>query len=453
MERLMMKPNEKLLKNGLIVLQWTALIFCFITLFYQNAFSSSNLNQEAEKEATALGITIPKSISTLNRQGDGKNITSEQKTTENSKAADPVYTDIEKHNASMSPVPILEKKKMENEPIKLKNSTKIPAESVETAEKLTPTHIEPSSAPQRETSEEKKMPATPVAEKNSAPSGAAPVTVPNDVPRTAPAQIPAEAVPVERKEFSKPAVNETTSPSAIHPLEEQQIKPAEKEQQLSSSRIEPSPTPQHKTDEERNTPTTHAAKKSVVPSDTKTEPSVTVPADAARTAPVQVPTEAVPAERKEHSVPAAVTPAVPVPGVSTPPVQPDITEPEKNIPKKAVTTAEFIGTWKGQFTNAYGKTAATLTVKERGKRPYCVFTFYPLRENPGAGSGQFEMNISLNEETGDCELRGVRWIKNPKRRALMHLRGKISGNEFSGKIFADIPTPNDWIFRLDKKVQ
>ena len=106
----MMKPNEKLLKNGLIVLQWTALIFCFITLFYQNAFSSSNLNQEAEKEATALGITIPKSISTLNRQGDGKNITSEQKTTENSKAADPVYTDIEKHNASMSPVPILENK-------------------------------------------------------------------------------------------------------------------------------------------------------------------------------------------------------------------------------------------------------------------------------------------------------------------------------------------------------
>lgn len=350
----MMKPSEKLLKNALIVLQWTTLIFCFITVFSKNALSSSNLNEAAEKEAAALGITIPKSISTLNRQGDGKNIPSEQKKTENSNAADPVYTDIEKHNASMSPVPILEKKKMENEPVKLKNSTKIPAESVETAEKLTPTHIEPSSAPQRETSEEKKMPATSVAEKNSVPSGAAPVTVPNDVPRTAPAQIPAEAVPVERK---------------------------------------------------------------------------------------------------EHSVPAAVTPAVPVPGVSTPPAQPDITEPEKNIPKKAVTTAEFIGTWKGQFTNAYGKTAATLTVKERGKRPYCVFTFYPLRENPGAGSGQFEMNISLNEETGDCELRGVRWIKNPKRRALMHLRGKISGNEFSGKIFADIPTPNDWIFRLDKKVQ
>lgn len=254
-----------------------------------------------------------------------------------------------------------------------------------------------------------------------------------------------ETIPVQQEEVPGPAVNEATTSNAIPSVEEQRVEPVEMEENSS--------VPQIETGKEKNTAATPREEKTSVPSEVKPEPSAPLPADALQSAPPQTSATAVPVEQREVPVPAAVIPASPVPEVSMQPATTDAAEKEKNIPKKLFTIANFVGTWKGQFTNAYGKTAATLTIMEQGKRPYCVFTFYPLRENPGAGSGQFEMNVSLNEETGDCELRGVRWIKNPKRRALMHLRGTFNGNEFSGKIFADIPTPDDWIFKLERNVQ
>lgn len=107
------------------------------------------------------------------------------------------------------------------------------------------------------------------------------------------------------------------------------------------------------------------------------------------------------------------------------------------------------GTWRGQLTTAYGKTGATLIVKETQGKPSCVFTFYPLKENPSAGSGQYEMSVNYDEASMEYTLRGVRWIKNPKRRAFMHLRGKQDGSVFSGTVFADIPT-QAWAFSLEK---
>ena len=112
---------------------------------------------------------------------------------------------------------------------------------------------------------------------------------------------------------------------------------------------------------------------------------------------------------------------------------------------------KLIGIWRGYFTNAYGRTGATLSVKERDRDLYCVFTFYPTKVNPNTGSGQFEMTASFNKSKGELELRGSRWIKNPKRRALMHLRGNVKGNTFSGRIFANIPTPAGWTFELQRK--
>ena len=124
-------------------------------------------------------------------------------------------------------------------------------------------------------------------------------------------------------------------------------------------------------------------------------------------------------------------------------------QPEEE--KDRVSGEKLIGTWRGYFTNAYGRTGATLSVKDRAGELYCVFTFYPTKENPNTGSGQFEMTASFNKSKGELELRGSRWIKNPKRRALMHLRGNVKGNTFSGRIFANIPTPAGWTFELQRK--
>lgn len=116
---------------------------------------------------------------------------------------------------------------------------------------------------------------------------------------------------------------------------------------------------------------------------------------------------------------------------------------------EALSLASLEGTWRGHLTTAYGKTGATLIVKEKQGNPSCVFTFYPLKENPGAGSGQYEMSMSFDNMTMEYILCGVRWLKNPKDRTFMHLRGKREGSVFSGIVFTDIPT-QEWAFLLEK---
>lgn len=112
--------------------------------------------------------------------------------------------------------------------------------------------------------------------------------------------------------------------------------------------------------------------------------------------------------------------------------------------------SRLLGVYRGYYTAADGKTGLTLTVKEKQGKPYCVFTFYPLRENPGVGSGQYEMDLRYDAGKGEYIMRGNRWLKSTQSRAFVHLSGKLEENIFSGIVFADVPT-SGWSFHLEKK--
>ena len=68
--------------------------------------------------------------------------------------------------------------------------------------------------------------------------------------------------------------------------------------------------------------------------------------------------------------------------------------------------------------------------KKCNGKPYCVFTFYPLKENPGAGSGQFKISVSLEairrqSPSGLCTsyLRGVCFPSQASAHWIPRLKG------------------------------
>lgn len=146
-----------------------------------------------------------------------------------------------------------------------------------------------------------------------------------------------------------------------------------------------------------------------------------------------------------NNVPTPLTAKKPSPVV----VAPSSTPHKQALDIRQITL--LIGTWRGVYHAPQGKTGLTLIVKEKAGVPYCVFTFYPLKENPRAGSGQYEMSVLYDKNRGVYYLKGQKWLKNPDNYQFVDLKGKIMGNTFSGVVI--IPNSRDkFAFSLAKKL-
>lgn len=128
---------------------------------------------------------------------------------------------------------------------------------------------------------------------------------------------------------------------------------------------------------------------------------------------------------------------------------PSITQNKQALDIKQATL--LIGTWRGIYHAPQGKTGLTLIVKEKAGVPYCVFTFYPLKENPRTGSGQYEMSVLYDKNRGEYYLKGQKWLKNPDTYQFVDLKGKIDGNTFSGLVIFP-NSRNSFTFSVSKKL-
>ncbi len=98
--------------------------------------------------------------------------------------------------------------------------------------------------------------------------------------------------------------------------------------------------------------------------------------------------------------------------------------------------AHASGVWRGAYTAPQGKTGLTLIVKEKNGKPYCLFTFYPIRENPGVESGQYAMSMNYDNQNGEYKLTATEWIKRGGRYEFANLSGKVEGKHFAGNVYS-----------------
>ncbi|MCA1040873.1 copper amine oxidase N-terminal domain-containing protein [Bacillus infantis] len=92
--------------------------------------------------------------------------------------------------------------------------------------------------------------------------------------------------------------------------------------------------------------------------------------------------------------------------------------------------ASAIGTYEGWYVAGQGKTGLTLKIEDTT----AIFKFYPLSENPGVKSGEFEMDYEYNEDIGYIELKYKKWIKQPSGYNSVGMSGIIENGIFKGAL-------------------
>ncbi|GEM_PF-2150796 len=95
------------------------------------------------------------------------------------------------------------------------------------------------------------------------------------------------------------------------------------------------------------------------------------------------------------------------------------------------------GIWKGTYTCTQGATGLTLTIQTEGEKAKAIFSFYPLKSNPGVPSGSYELTGRISNRR--VILRPSRWINQPTGYSMLgvtltwnerndRLEGVICGN-------------------------
>lgn len=119
--------------------------------------------------------------------------------------------------------------------------------------------------------------------------------------------------------------------------------------------------------------------------------------------PVATQTQTAPSEPKPESTPS--------PGTDAPTVPQSPTSHSPEVERPSQLKRRLAGTWKGQYRCSQGVSGLQLVLWVDSSRVLATFTFYPLDENPSAGSGIFAMKGSYSSNV--VKLSGDYWIHNP----------------------------------------
>jgi hypothetical protein len=95
---------------------------------------------------------------------------------------------------------------------------------------------------------------------------------------------------------------------------------------------------------------------------------------------------------------------------------------------------DIAGIWKGSYTASQGETGLTLNVYNAGDQYKAIFVFYNLPGRTNAKDGKYYMYGSYNESTKIYNFIGYEWIEHPDYYVFVDLKGKITGNIFSGSV-------------------
>ena len=140
-----------------------------------------------------------------------------------------------------------------------------------------------------------------------------------------------------------------------------------------------------------------------------------------------------------NGVPATEAPTHPVTQPPTQPVTQPPTESATTPPTEQATESEdaylqkLVGTYKGSYVANQGETGLTLTVYREGDEYKALFDFYNLPGKDNAKAGKYLMNVSYRADEGLYYLDGYEWLEQPENYSFANLRGKLSGDVFSGE--------------------